>query len=154
MNPANAKIRADLARHMTFADLTQPSGQVGNVGEYLCSLATDGVREIIDQETDPDGSPWPPLSEAYDEWKQAHFPGQPMAKLYGIMAQPEEIAGETFVQSTQAAVIFGKSDEARQEFEWFNEGGGNRPPRRCWGLTANSIKDSTDFLDDRFKSIV
>ena len=151
MNSQAARIIADLERHKTFADLTSDG-----LGDQLIDCAVMGVSECIAGEHDTEGNPWPELSEKYAEWKEWHYPGQQMGVLHFVMARIEEIRGTVYMSTDEARVTYGVSQQARDEFAWFNEGdpAKNRPPRPCWGLTKGSIDASTQILDDRFKRIV
>jgi hypothetical protein len=144
------RVRAVLDRHRKLFDLRE-----GDLGRKLCKAATDGVQECIADQREPDGTPWPELSTLYDEWKSFHYPGNPMAVLHGIMANPREIAGVVEVSAERAVVTLGVSDRARAESSWFQEGdpAAHRPPRRFWGFTPESQKEAKQLLDDRFKSV-
>lgn len=147
MNPAMAKIRADLARHRKAFDLVE-----GDLGKKLCKAATDGVQECIAGEHAPDGTRWDDLSAAYEEWKSFHHPGNPMAVLHGTMANPREVAGQVAVTPEKATVTYGVSDRARQEAYWFQEGDDDQPGRRFWGFTDASKAEVKQLLDARFKA--
>jgi len=69
------------------------------------------------------------------------------------MADPREVAGEVAVSAELARVTYGVSEQARAEAEWFQQGGDGRPPRRFWGLTAESEARSREILDARFRTI-
>ena len=144
------RIKAILDRHRTLFDL-----QVDGLGQELCAAATDGVQACIAGEHAPDGTPWTPLSEAYEEWKSYQFPGQQMAVLYGLMADPREVAGEIDVSPERAVVTYGTSEEARQQAVWFQEGSGRpghgSPPRPFWGFTDESLARVRAILEKRLK---
>jgi hypothetical protein len=136
---ALAKIQAAIARHRKLFDLEEEG-----LGKALCKAVTDGVQATIDAQTTPDGSPWPELSEDYQSWKSKHYPGQPMAVLYGVMAKPSEVEGEVEVQTEQASVVYGVTDEARIEAGWFQK------RRKFWGFTERSRGEVRLLLDSRF----
>lgn len=148
MSSDGQRILKSLARHRTFLDFTDE-----NSGRDLCKIATDGVQETIASQTTPDGAAWPKLSDSYEAWKSRHFPGQPMAVLHGIMADPVQVAGYVETTADRATTQYGVSQEARDEASWFQEGdpAQNRPPRRFWGFTPNSIDGTRSYLSDRFK---
>lgn len=151
MNPAAAmsRIRADMDRHRHAFDLDR-----NNLGRDLCKAATDGVQATIAAEESPDGKRWDELSEEYDEWKSFQFPGEPIAVLHQIMADPHQVAGEPpAVTADLAEVTYGITEQAKQEAAWFQEGGNGRPARPFWGLTAASIAESGRILDARLASI-
>lgn len=142
---AMAKIQADVDRHRHLFDLDRD-----NLGNDLCKAATDGVQANIADERSPDGSPWAPLSAAYDEWKSFQFPGEPMAVLHQVLANPHEVAGEVAVAAERATVTYGVSGRARQEAAWFQEGNAHQPPRRFWGFNDGSLATVRAILDARF----
>ncbi|WP_435005157.1 hypothetical protein P12x_003051 [Tundrisphaera lichenicola] len=144
------KIKAILGRHKRLFDLAE-----GNLGADLCKAATDGCQECLAAEQDPDGNPWPPLSGPYEEWKSFEYPGNPMALLHGVMANPREVAGEIEVAADSATVTYGVSEQARQEAEWFQEGvkRTGQPPRRFWGFTSDSLAKARAILDERFSTV-
>jgi hypothetical protein len=53
----------------------------------------EGIILTMAAEQAPDGTPWEPLSEAYEERKAKISPGNPMSYLYGLMTDPSEIIG-------------------------------------------------------------
>jgi hypothetical protein len=138
-----SRILADLDRHKKCFDLTEDG-----LGDKLLKIATDGVRTSLVNQCDADGNKWPELSEKYAEWKEFHYPGQPMGVLHFVMAQPAEIAGTVYVSTDEARTEYGVTAKAREEMEWFSK---RRP---FWGLTADSIAKSDECLDARFKSQV
>lgn len=143
-----SKVLAVLDRHRKLFDLTRD-----NLGRDLCKAATDGVQATIAAEQSPDGVPWAPLSEKYEEFKQFQYPGQPIAVLHGIMADPHEVAGIVSVANSWAEVTYGRSEQAREEAHWFQEGNGRQPARPFWGFTAQSLKQAGEILDARFKTL-
>jgi hypothetical protein len=142
------KIKASLAKHRKCFDLVE-----GGLGRELCKVATDGAQACIAGQQAPDGSPWPALSPAYEEWKEFHHPGLPMGLLFGVMANPREVAGTIEVTPDKATVTYGVSAEARAEASYFQEGDEHQPPRRFFGLTDESRARSKEILDERFKSV-
>jgi hypothetical protein len=142
-----AKILQDMERHRKLFDLSE-----GNLGRDLCKAATDGVQACIAGEHAPDGTPWAALSEKYAEWKSFQFPGNPISLLHGTMDDPHEVAGIVDVADSWAEVTYGRSDQARQEAMWFQEGNSHQPPRPFWGFTAESLKAVREILDARFKT--
>ncbi len=150
MNPALTKILDDMKRQRELFHLDQ-----GGLGAALLKAATDGVQASLLAQQTPDGQSWDDLSEDYAKWKGQHFPGKPMGKLHDVMADPVEVAGEPSISSDRATVIYGVTDQARQEAVWFSEGdpGRGRPARPFWGLTEASLLASQKILDDRFDTI-
>lgn len=144
-----AKIVDILERHRRLFDLRE-----GGLGADLCKAATDGVQATIAAEADPDGTPWPVLSEKYAEYKSFQFPGEPIAVLHKVMADPHEVAGELDITIDRATATYGRTDRARAEASWFQDPANpNQPPRKFWGFTAQSVKAATDILDARFNTV-
>jgi hypothetical protein len=149
MNAAFNRIEADLDRHRHLFDLDRD-----DLGRKLCKAATDGVQHGIGRQEAPDGTPWAPLSEKYDEWKSFQFPGNPIAVLRGTMADPNEVAGEVEVKVLEATVTYGVSAKAKDEAEWFSDGNGaGQPGRPFFGLTAEGLAGSKSLLDARFAKV-
>jgi hypothetical protein len=140
------KIMADLERHRHLFDLDRDG-----LGADLCKAATDGVQYAIAREEAPDGARWPDLSGPYEERKRFTHPGNPMAVMEGTMADPKEVAGEVEVTRDRATVTYGRTERARQEAAWFQEGDGNQPPRPFWGFTSESLAEVRKILDERFR---
>ena len=150
MTPDATRILAALKRHATAFDLTQ-----GKLGESLCKAFTDGVQASIEAGETPDGSTWPELSAEYAQWKARHFPGQPIGKAHGAMADPEQVAGDVIVFGPEAAfVTYGTTEEAREEAAAFQEGDGHQPARPFWGFTAASQQAVGALLEARFRKII
>ena len=82
----------DLARFKEVFDLQRDllAFRAHNVAVQV--MLADMLAEV-----DPDGMPWPELSELYAKWKSQHFPGNPMAVLYGVMKTEENLRGEPSV---------------------------------------------------------
>lgn len=146
MSPDFARIRADLERHRHLLDLDRD-----RLGLDLCSAATAGCQECIAGQHAPDGTPWAPLSDAYDEWKSFAYPGNPISLLHGTMDNPREVAGEVEVAARRAAVTYGISERAREEAGWFQEGNAHQPGRPFWGFTADSLAEVARILTDRLR---
>jgi hypothetical protein len=152
MSAALEKIRADMERHRKLFDLSRD-----NLGRDLCKAATDGVQENIANQVDPKGAPWPSLTFGYSQWKAEEYPGRPMGVLEGLMSDPDEVAGELDISENQASVTYGKTEQARTEAEWFQEGKKakdgtmHQPPRPFWGFNEGSLKKVAEILDDRFR---
>jgi hypothetical protein len=143
-----AKLVSILERHKGLFDL-----RAGTLGADLCKAATDGVQATIAAESTPEGTPWAPLSQKYEEWKRFAYPGRPISLLHGTMDDPREVAGIVIVTNTRATVTYGRSSKAREEAHWFQDGGPHQPPRRFWGFTARSLKEVREILDARFRTL-
>jgi hypothetical protein len=122
-----------------------------NLGKDLCKAFTDGVQDNIANEHSAEGEGWEYLSEKYAEWKSFQFPGNPMAVLHQIMANPHEIAGEMTTLTAETAITTeGITETGKQEYDWFSSGNDHQPGRPSWGFTPDSRKESGDILDKRF----
>lgn len=143
------KAHDDIARMRSLFDLTRD-----DLGKTLCEIATDGVMDNMQDETDPDGNPWAPLSDAYGAWKANQFPGQPMAVLHHLMADPAQVKGIQAIARNEAVVTYGVSQEARDEAAWFIEGdeARNRPPRNFWGITGPALQLIDEMLEQRLNT--
>lgn len=135
-------IHRDIIGHRDMFDLRRDG-----LGRELCGITTDGIKDTIDAQQTPDGAPWAPLSEAYATWKSRKFPGQPMAVLHHLMIDPAEVEGIIEVNRSEASVLYGVSEQARQEAEWFQEGGPNQPPREFWGINADALQLVDETLE-------
>lgn len=146
-SPQLDRILGDLDAMEKAFDLTSDG-----LGGKLLKAATDGVKDTIAKQEDPGGSPWPELSESYAEWKRSEAPGKPIGELYGLMADDDEVEGTIHVQPDLASVLYGKTEEAQVEAEWFQEGDEdqNRPPRPFFDLTAPAVEAIEQILDQRF----
>ena len=146
LNPDFAQIRADLetlASDRMF-DLSSP------LGEALIAAVRAGIGDHFDNEVDPDGVPWPVLSGDYARAKAKLFPGANILVRTGTLR--DGIAGQPTTAPDSAIYTFGQNDVQRQEASWAIEGdpAANRPPRKFVDLTAESIGDSDQLLDDHF----
>lgn len=140
MSAQLTKVVSTLERHKRIFDLVE-----GNLGRELCKAATDGAQRCIAEERSPDGSPWPPLKDSYEEWKSFHYPGNSMGVLHGVMANPREVAGVVDVSPELATVAYGVSEQARREAALF------QVRRKFFGLTEESRRQSKEILDRRFR---
>ena len=134
------KILGDLDRHKQIFDLDQ-----NGLGEALMNIDCEVILRDMDAEVDPDGKPWPPLSELYLAWKAIAAPGSPMAVLYGHMKTLAQLKGMRRTTARLAVMVYGIDEEARDLAEWFQEGNAkqNRPPRRFYlqSAEAQQLKD-------------
>lgn len=144
-------ILRDLDRHIHLFDLDQ-----GDLGEDLMDVAAGVIRQDIDGQVDPDGQPWPELSDAYATWKATVAPGNPMAILYHQMIDSEQIAGERWVSPTEGRMVFGVDEVPKQEAVWFQEGdpNNNQPPRRFYEFSLESLTRMDAHLDRHFDANV
>lgn len=141
-------ILRDLERHKTVFDLDRDG-----LGEALMDLDARLILKYMDAQEDPDGNPWPPLSEGYALWKDAAHPGNPMAVLLGHMKTEEQVKGMRRVTAREATMVFGVDELARQEATYFQEGSADQPPRRFYGQSAEAQQLKDDLcrkhLEDR-----
>lgn len=138
----HAEIIADLKRLAKMFDLRRD-----NLGSDLLDLAAEDVLETMDRQEDPDGLPWIPLSDAYEEWKSLHFPAQPMAVLFGLMKTREQVRGFRVIGVDRAEMTYGLDDQVRNEAEWFQEGNTHQPPRPFYALTAQAVARADVMID-------
>lgn len=132
---ANAILR-DLQRHKELFDLTK------GLGTILMNEAAEGMFDQMNREVDPDGVPWPALSEAYAKWKAKTHPGELISELEHRMKTLEQLDGEREIEADHATQTYGVDEGARQEMSWFVEGdpSRNRPPRKAYELDAATVK--------------
>jgi hypothetical protein len=126
----------DLEKHKNLFDLTL------GLGTALMNEAAEGMFDQAMKELDPDGAPWPVLSEDYAKAKAKHYPGEQIGEREHLMLTLENFDGERDIETNEATQTFGLSESARQEAEWFIEGSEkqNRPPRRFYELDAATVK--------------
>lgn len=101
----------------------------GGLGEHLVAIVAQTIYDAMSQECSPKGQAWPALSEAYDEWKSRHFPGQPMAVLTGHMKQIPQLIGLCRIVAGEIRQTYGIDETARALATWFQEGNSHQPPR-------------------------
>ncbi len=143
-----AEILADLDREVYRFDLDK-----GGLGEKAMDIAVEVMLRDMDAEQSPDGTRWPDLSDAYAEAKAGIAPGSPMAVLHGEMKSTEQLAGERRITPHRCTMVFGTTQQARDEACWFQEGdpGGNQPPRPFWGFSVEALTRTDHLFDDTFK---
>jgi hypothetical protein len=151
MTPAIlAAMAADARRLLEAFDFDK-----NGLGEALMDEAVDQFLIEMDAQVDPDGVPWPPLSEDYAEWKASAAPGEPMAVLYHLMKTPEQLAGERTIAADVATMTYGTSPDARDEAGFFIEG---RPPgqpaRRFYEFSAACEARFDAILDAHFAKVL
>lgn len=128
--------------------------------DRLAYRAQEIVAEVIladmQQELDPDGSPWPALSPAYAEWKAKQVGSQPMAVLYGLMRTMENLRGQDMdVRPTEATFVFGQDAQAQAEAAWFQDPGNpNQPARGFYSLGIPAVARLDQFFDSEFNRLV
>ena len=146
MDPELGEILGDLQRHAGLFHLDQ-----NGLGDRALDIAVNGVKDHFDAEVNPDGVPWPRLQADYKRWKDRHFPGQPIGVQEGLMRA--EIDGERAVGGDSAEWTYGRSEEARQEAGWFQQGDPeqNRPERRFADLNPESTSRSDQLFDTHFE---
>lgn len=128
---ALASILADLERHKTIFDLDKHG-----LAEKLMDATAEQILRDMKAETDPDGNPWPALSEAYTEYKAKVAPGQPMSVLFGYMRTIEQLKGSRRIAAREAVMVYGVDEKARQLAEWFTQGNSRQPPRPFFAISA------------------
>jgi hypothetical protein len=140
---ANAILR-DLERHKTLFNLDN------GLGVKLMDAAAEGFFDCMNRQEDPDGVPWPPLSEAYAKWKSKNYPGELMAELEHRMKTLEQLDGEREIGEYEAKQTYGVDDGARTEAEWMidPDDKSGRPSRRFYEFDAATIERLDKVVDD------
>ncbi len=117
---------------------------------YQTILATN-VQMTMMMESDPDGNPWPKLSDSYQEWKDRVAPGELMGYLYGAMKEESNIRGVPVTSGNQMTIAYGPDPVAIQHAIKFTEGGivtgTNQPPRPFWALSQQAEAEITQHID-------
>jgi hypothetical protein len=144
-----AAVVADIERMRDAFDFTKNGLDLAVAG-----ASARGIDEQMDSQADPDGTPWEPLSERYDRWKQLTVGGLPMAELFHVMKTIEQLTGSLEVSRDRMVQTYGVTEEARQEAYWFQDPQGDQPPRRFYELNAAAIDHVTQVLDDRFADAI
>lgn len=143
-------IIADLNRILKGIDFRR-----NNLGRDLLDMAAEEILECMDRQEDPDGLPWIPLSDAYEEWKSANFPAQPMAVLYGHMKTREQVRGFRVIEQARAEMTYGLDGPTRDEAEWFQDPTNpNQPARPFYGLTPHAIQRADAIANSWFDDLI
>lgn len=139
-------ILADLDSHADLFDLS------GILGDALLDVAAADVGRSFDEERDPDGTPWFPLSSKYFEWKSKAYPGNPIGVLRGNLRP--NLIGDRRTAVDSAELDIGATDQAKDEAAWMHEGDElhNRPARRLGELSAEGVVESDHVLDNHFRA--
>jgi hypothetical protein len=155
-SPLMDAIIGDLQRHKTIFDPV-------NVGEEVCDIIAEEILVCMDAQVSPDGTPWEPLSIAYEYWKNKHYPGEPMAVLEGHMKTLEQLKGTRIIAGaggSEMQMTYGIDELARDLAEWFqegNQGGGGflggitshgQPPRPFYSISQPAMDRIDAYLDD------
>lgn len=148
-NRCTDRVERDMHAYRACFDFTRDG-----LGHAVIDETAGAMLAMMDNEVDPEGKPWSPLSRKYAAWKSEHFPGNPMAVLYGLMKTQANIVGETRVADRLIEMEFGTSDEAKAEAGWFQEGNPNQPPRPFYALGDYAIEVVDRVMDDRFETVV
>lgn len=141
------EIIAEVRRHPDVSDFTKDT-----LGASLVHIAAMAIIGQMGEEVDPDGHPWPPLSEAYAAWKAEVTGGEPMAVLFHRMRTLDEVEGLYRITATTIEQTYGTSEEARNEAEWFQEGSEkqNRPPRPFYAFNEMAFEQMNAWCDEQF----
>ena len=145
----SAQMRAivrDMKRHCHIFDADR-------VGEEVLDIAMEQQIRNFAAAVDPDGNPWPDLSEAYFAYKQLNALTTDMGYLEFVMAAPENFRGERFANRTEARSVFGVDEQSKAEAEWFEEGSQaqNRPPRPFTAMGDIAVQLIDDYLDSEHR---
>jgi hypothetical protein len=140
MSKALDRIVDALSRHKRMFDMRV-------IGEDLCHAFADGCYNALMSQKDYLGRPLAPLTPGYRRWKERNYPGHPIGILEFEMAQYTHFRNEVIAKRDEAAMRYGRTEEAQDEFAWFNEG--NPPtqaPRPVWGMTAQAEQNIREIL--------
>ncbi len=148
--PEAQRIIDRLERHKDIFNLER-----NELGARLCRIASNGANDALQAGLAADGSKLADLSEDYEAWKARTHPGSPLGILDYEMARWENFLGRPEISTNDAEVVFGVTEQARQEAAWFIEGDPpHRPPRPFWGLTAPAIEESRALLTAVFHAAI
>ncbi|MDQ3168423.1 MAG: hypothetical protein M3P94_07220 [Chloroflexota bacterium] len=122
----------------------------GTIADDIMDKSVDGMMWNMLMETAPDGTPWPALSDDYEEWKDKFYPGQLMSHLTGEMRTIDQLSGVRTVSAHMATMEYGLDHAVRLKAMKFSEGGvltgTAQPPRPFYAFTFMAIA----AVDDRF----
>ena len=120
-------------------------------------IVATAIMINMDAECDPDGNPWPDLSNSYATWKATIAPGRPMGYLYGTMKTMDNLMGVAVVQGSQMTMTYGVDPVAIAHAIKFTEGGlvtgTNQPPRPFYGLTTYAEQQLNDHWSTVFAGL-
>lgn len=145
MSRQMASIISHIQQHPSVLDFDRKG-----LGEALVEITARAIYDAMSQECSPKGQAWAPLSEAYDEWKQRHFPGRPMAVLLGHMKQLPQLVGLCRITAHEIVQTYGVDETARSLAAWFQEGNSRQPPRPFYQFGDVARALLTAKLDDVF----
>lgn len=115
------------------------------LGDAILDATTDVIHRDFEDGVSPDGTPWPPLSPAYEEYKRTAYITTQMGYAEMVMAgDPEQFRGSRYISKTEARASFGITQEAIEEAAFF------QIDRPFWGLNAESINRSVSVARERF----
>lgn len=113
--------------------------------------ATQG--DVFDAQGGHEGlSPWAPLSPAYQEWKDQHFPGKPILELTGRLRAAMTLAGTGRVlQISERELVIGADIRVGKSGQWnlaalHQQGTRRMPSRPVLRLTEPQKRRWVGFL--------
>lgn len=147
-SPQLSPILADLERIVAAADLTH-----GNFAPDLFDIIVEEIRTNAAMGFDCNDKPFAELSQLYQISKGRHFPGRPITVLHGLMMEKDQLNGFRVVGPDSAVMIYGISEEAAVEAEWFQDpdpAKTTRPAREFYGLTKRAIQRCDERVHKAF----
>ena len=91
-----------LNRHKSIFDLNKR-----DLGDHLLNIAQGTTERNFNSEESPDGSPWVQLTDGYHEFKEAHWPGNPIGVRTGEMRSEIVAGGERQIELDSASITLG-----------------------------------------------
>lgn len=120
--------------------------------------AVDGIYYCIVYGHDPDGIPFPALSQYYETWKQAVVGDEPIGILFGLMTSRAELCGVRIIRPDHAIQIYGATLAGQIEATKFQEGGAvtgtNQPARPFYGFPDQHVYNTMQPFDRHFLSFM
>ncbi len=116
------------------------------VGNELVARALTATLRRFDDQSDPDGDPWPDYiktSESkdgtryskYERMKRVKRPGKPLG-VFDAHMRRDLATSEREIKPESAALLLGSQPAQVAKISWFDEGGGNGPrPARTIGIS-------------------
>lgn len=142
-------IVADFGRYKDLFDFTKDE-----LSYEVAAVIAEGIYDYMAAELDPDGNPWPPLSEKYAEWKAKHFPGQDISDLHHHMRDPTQLVGSVGVWPHRMVMTYGKDEQAQDEAVWFSEGNERQPARPFYEFNELVLSRLRELFDRHFETVI
>lgn len=127
-----------------------------NLGSEAALIAATEMYINMDQECDPLGMPWEPLSQRYAKWKSAIAPGAPMAVLTHHMKDILQLVGSLLIHPMKSVQTYGLDELAKIHAMKFQMGGTltgtAQPEREFWGFTYDAIMKIDALMTTRLEA--